>query len=69
MARRGTVESGRQGVPVLLTLHPAHILRTPDPAAQARLRELLRSDLAAARERAGLALPAAQAGEAGQGAA
>lgn len=68
MARRGRVETSRQGVPVLLTLHPAHILRTPDPAAQARLRGLLRSDLAAARERAGLADAAAQAGLAGQGA-
>lgn len=45
MTRRGHVERGREGIPVLITLHPAAVLRSDDPAP---LRALLRNDLAQA---------------------
>ncbi|WP_298860734.1 UdgX family uracil-DNA binding protein [uncultured Sulfitobacter sp.] len=45
MARRGRVERGREGIPVLITLHPSAILRSDGPTA---LRELLKQDLAKA---------------------
>lgn len=48
LRRRGTMERGLQGGKVMISLHPAHILRTLDPAEQARLRALLSDDLAAA---------------------
>lgn len=44
-ARRGAVERGLHRGPVLISLHPAHILRTPDAAEQSRLRAALRDDL------------------------
>lgn len=47
-ARRGQVETGLRGDPVLISLHPAHILRTPDQAQQVLLRDALRDDLIAA---------------------
>lgn len=47
-ARRGQVELGLAGVPVLITYHPAYILRLPDPAAQAEARAALMQDLQAA---------------------
>jgi DNA polymerase len=42
MARRGTVERGREGLPVLITLHPSAILRSEESD---RLRALLVQDL------------------------
>ncbi|RQP05841.1 MAG: DUF4130 domain-containing protein [Paracoccus sp. BP8] len=47
-ARRGGVETGLHGEPVLVTWHPAHILRLPDPARQAQARRQLAADLAGA---------------------
>ena len=38
LARRSTLETGKDGIPVFLTVHPAHLLRLPDhdrPAAEA----------------------------------
>nr|WP_240904368.1 UdgX family uracil-DNA binding protein [Rhodobacter sp. SGA-6-6] len=50
--RRGGMETGLHGGPVLLSWHPAHVLRLTDPAArQAVLRELT-ADLARARQAA-----------------
>ena len=44
LARRGRVERAG-GTPVLITLHPAHVLRIPDPAARAGARAALTGDL------------------------
>ena len=46
--RRGKVETGLSGVPVLITYHPAHLLRLPDASAQSQAREILTQDLALA---------------------
>ncbi|WP_370400216.1 UdgX family uracil-DNA binding protein [Sulfitobacter sp. JB4-11] len=46
--RRGRVEAGLNGLPVLITLHPAAILRAPDPATRAARQAELRADLARA---------------------
>lgn len=43
MTRRGRIERGIEGLPVLITLHPSAILRSDTPAP---LRKLLRDDLA-----------------------
>lgn len=48
LKRRGQVETGRQGRPVLLTIHPSHILRTPDRSRQDELRAWLQEDLSKA---------------------
>lgn len=42
MTRRGRVERGIEGIPVLITLHPSAILRSDDPS---NLREKLKEDL------------------------
>ena len=47
-ARRGTVEAGLHDGPVLLSWHPAYILRLTDPALQTRARQELTHDLRAA---------------------
>ena len=52
LKRAGTVEAGPDGTPVLLSLHPAHILRLPDPAARDRAEAALIRDLAQARQMA-----------------
>lgn len=44
-ARRGKVQIGLHDGPVLVSWHPAHILRLPDPDAQARARQELTYDL------------------------
>ncbi len=44
LARRGTVERAG-GTPVLITLHPAHVLRLRDPAARDAARATLIADL------------------------
>ena len=44
--RRGRVERGRHGGPVLITLHPAAILRAPDEATTAQRKADLKADLA-----------------------
>jgi probable DNA metabolism protein len=46
--RRGRVEAGLHGGPVLLTWHPAYILRLTNPAHQALAREEMTGDLRAA---------------------
>lgn len=46
--RRGTIETGLHGGPVLISWHPSHILRTPLQPEQARLRHQLSADIAAA---------------------
>jgi uracil-DNA glycosylase len=46
--RRGTLETGPDGVPVLLTWHPAYVLRIPDPYARARAEAELAADLSTA---------------------
>jgi len=46
--RRGRVEMGLHQGPVLISWHPAHILRLPDPAARNRARQELIDDLATA---------------------
>ncbi|MGR3760066.1 UdgX family uracil-DNA binding protein [Roseobacteraceae bacterium NS-SX3] len=58
-ARRGRLETGRHGGQVLMTLHPAHILRLPDAAAQKQARDWLHKDLCQARQ--ATALPEQQA--------
>jgi DNA polymerase len=45
--RRSTVEAGFHGGPVLVSWHPAFVLRTRDAARQASLRRELAADLAA----------------------
>jgi len=45
--RRGAVEAGFHGGPVLVSWHPAFVLRTRDAARQASLRRELAADLAA----------------------
>lgn len=47
-SRRGTVEAGLHEGPVLISWHPAYILRLTDPILQNRAREELTADLRAA---------------------
>ncbi|EPX86704.1 putative DNA metabolism protein [Rubellimicrobium thermophilum DSM 16684] len=49
LRRRGGIEAGPEGLPVLLTLHPGHLLRLPDPVAAEMETEALRRDLITAR--------------------
>jgi len=44
--RRGSVETGLNGLPVYITLHPSALLRQPDPAMQQAQTDLMRRDLA-----------------------
>lgn len=44
-SRRGTIETGSNGLPVLITLHPAYLLRVPDPAARKEATAHFRQDL------------------------
>lgn len=44
-ARRGGVETGPGGGPVLISWHPSHVLRLPDPEHRARARRELVEDL------------------------
>lgn len=46
--RRGKLEVGRNGLPVLITWHPAHVLRMPDFAKKESLRRQLQDDLSLA---------------------
>lgn len=48
-ARRGQIETGLHGGPVLITWHPSAILRQGDPAARARMTKDLAADIATAR--------------------
>ncbi|KZY54075.1 UdgX family uracil-DNA binding protein [Sulfitobacter sp. KE29] len=48
LKRRGTIEAGPEGIPVLITLHPSYLLRVPDPAAREEAEAQFRSDLAMA---------------------
>ena len=47
-ARRGMIEAGLHEGPVLISWHPAHILRLTDPASQTRARDALTDDLRSA---------------------
>lgn len=49
LKRVGTVEDGPDGTPVLIALHPAHVLRIPDPATRIRAEAALTRDLARVR--------------------
>lgn len=46
--RRGRIETGLHGGPVLITLHPSYLLRVPDQSAKALATEQFRGDLARA---------------------
>ena len=48
LKRRGTIEAGPEGIPVLITLHPSYLLRVPDPAVREEAEAQFRSDLAMA---------------------
>jgi len=48
LKRRGTIEAGPEGIPVLITLHPSYLLRVPDPARREEAEAQFRSDLAMA---------------------
>ncbi|WP_333815245.1 UdgX family uracil-DNA binding protein [Tabrizicola sp.] len=48
LQRCGTEEAGPDGIPVLISLHPAHALRLPDPTARAEAETRLTRDLARA---------------------
>ena len=48
LKRRGTIETGPEGIPVLITLHPSYLLRVPDPALREEATAQFRSDLAMA---------------------
>jgi DNA polymerase len=54
--RRGRVETGLHGGPVLVSWHPSYILRSPDPQVQARLKLELSADIATAMPRAAATL-------------
>ncbi len=45
LARRGQIKKSRSGLPVLITLHPSHLLRLTDAAAQDRAKAQLQADL------------------------
>ncbi|MNN55194.1 Uracil DNA glycosylase superfamily protein [compost metagenome] len=55
MAERGALIETPDGARVLLTLHPAFVLRVPDPEARRRAQASLVEDLKMARREAGLA--------------
>jgi uracil-DNA glycosylase len=48
LKRRGSIEAGPKGIPVLITLHPSYLLRVPDPARREEAEAQFRSDLAMA---------------------
>ncbi|MFD2740080.1 UdgX family uracil-DNA binding protein [Sulfitobacter aestuarii] len=48
LSRRGKVETGRGGEPVLITLHPSYLLRLPDPQARADASAAFQEDLRSA---------------------
>ncbi|NAZ36287.1 UdgX family uracil-DNA binding protein [Rubellimicrobium sp. CFH 75288] len=49
LKRRGRIEEGPDGLPVLLTVHPSFLLRLPDPVLRETETERFREDLVAAR--------------------
>lgn len=53
LSRRGRIETGRSGGPVLITLHPSYVLRATAPAAQATAKAQFREDLAQAEKLTG----------------
>jgi DNA polymerase len=52
--RRGRIETGHDGVPVLVTFHPAYLLRLPDATMRAETEDQFRADLALAANRTGM---------------
>ena len=48
MRRRGQIEEGMDGLPVLVTLHPAYLLRVPDAARRTEALEWFTQDLSMA---------------------
>ncbi len=55
LQRRGTIEAGRDGRPVLLTLHPAYLLRMKDAHKRQEATAWFQADLARAAQVAGVA--------------
>lgn len=47
-ARRGTIETGRAGLPVLITFHPAYLLRLSEPEVRKQAEAQFTQDLALA---------------------
>lgn len=50
LSRRGEIERGASGLPVLITLHPSYLLRVPDPAVRKRAKAQFKQDLVVAAE-------------------
>ncbi|TCS61530.1 DNA polymerase [Primorskyibacter sedentarius] len=48
LSRRGKIETGPDGLPVLVTLHPSYLLRLPDPAAREKATADFKHDLVTA---------------------
>ena len=49
-SRRGKIERGPDGLPVLITLHPSYLLRVPDAAAREKAKAQFKQDLVMAAE-------------------
>lgn len=62
LRRRGRIEAAGDGTPVLVTLHPAYILRLPDAAQRAAALAAFRADIALAAEAGGGGQPGGQFG-------
>ncbi|WP_435312869.1 UdgX family uracil-DNA binding protein [Primorskyibacter sedentarius] len=50
LSRRGKIEAGPDGLPVLVTLHPSYLLRLPDRAAREKASADFKQDLVTAAE-------------------
>ena len=50
LSRRGKIERGPDGLPVLITLHPSYLLRVPDAAAREKAKAQFKQDLVMAAE-------------------
>lgn len=44
-ARRGEIETTKDGIPVLITFHPSYLLRIPDPKTKAAATTIFQADL------------------------
>lgn len=49
LSRRGGIEKSRLGHPLLVTMHPAHLLRLPDPVKTAKATANFQADMATAK--------------------
>ena len=50
LSRRGKIEAGPDGLPVLVTFHPSYLLRLPDPAVREKATADYKQDLVTAAE-------------------